>query len=281
MRAPMRRTTAILALAVSVGLLPALIGRSPAHAQRPQLVRATAPPSTYDDVAGAQLLARQINADRAAHGLPPMAIRQDLTAIAVQHSRAMAAAGRIWHNDELFSDSTRSRLRAAALGENVGLDGQGGAATSHQMYMDSPAHRANVLDPRFTAMGIAVTVADGIAYSTEDFMQAAAPPTPPPPPPPPAPTPPPGPAPRAEPAVTMVAVPAAPTGTTPTRFVDDIGAAAAGVDAKAPATAVADLTGTRPGPPISPEGTAALAGVNAVLAGMGARAARRGRLAGA
>jgi hypothetical protein len=165
------RLAAVLAVAGGLAVVPAASRAASARAEGPELHRATAPLGTYDDVAGAQLLASQINADRAANGLPRLVVHQDLTGIAQGHSRRMAAAGKIWHNDELFSDRTRDRLGASILGENVGFDG-GGAATSHQMYMDSPAHRANILDPRFTHMGIAVTVADGIAYSTEDFMQA-------------------------------------------------------------------------------------------------------------
>jgi hypothetical protein len=179
------RLAALIVLVGGLALAPA------AHAAtaRPEPLRLTRALGTYDDVAGARLLATQINSDRVANGLPPLAISTKLTAIAQDHSRRMAEAGKIWHNDDLFGQTTRSALGAIRLGENVGFDG-GGAVTSHQMYMSSPAHRANILDPRFTAMGIAVTVADGIAYSTEDFMQAgAAPPPPPPPPPPAAPTP--------------------------------------------------------------------------------------------
>ena len=197
-----RRLAAVVALALT--LSPVVAHGADARPAGPQPLPVAAP--MYDDLAGAQLLATQINADRAASGLRPLTISFDLTAIAQAHSRRMAEAGRIWHNDELFSQSERARLGASRLGENVGFDG-GGAMTSHQMYMDSAPHRANILDPRFTAMGIAVTVADGISYSTEDFMQAAAQA--------PAPAPPPAPAPKPKPAAPPTTVPAPPPTTAP------------------------------------------------------------------
>jgi hypothetical protein len=242
----------------------------------------------YDDPAGAQLLASQINADRVANGLRPLTISSDLTAIAQAHSRRMAEAGRIWHNDELFTQSERARLGASRLGENVGFDG-GGAVTSHQMYMDSAPHRANILDPRFTAMGIAVTVADGISYSTEDFMQAAAPA--------PAPTPAPAPKPRpptppaAAPPAPPTTEPAAPTTTVPPAPVGGTGAQLARTNVRAerdatPATdtdarprRVAAVATSRSVPSVPAPLAGALGLVNAALAWATVLAARRRRLA--
>jgi hypothetical protein len=276
------RLAAVLAVAGGLAVVPAASRAASARAEGTELHRATAPLGTYDDVAGAQLLASQINADRAANGLPRLVVHQDLTGIAQGHSRRMAAAGKIWHNDELFSDRTRDRLGASILGENVGFDG-GGAATSHQMYMDSPDHRANILDPRFTHMGIAVTVADGIAYSTEDFMQAepAAAPAPraepaPPPAAPPAPSPAP---PTTEPVAAQAAtkdpapVPAtrvhAPTRTTPS-----------GELASAPATERITSIAQRPELPEIPSWlVATLSVLNAVLAWATVVVARRNRRA--
>ncbi len=279
------RLAVVLALVAAVAVVPAVSHARPAGAAtaHPGLAP-SASPGSYDDVAGAELLARQINAARAEHGLPPLLVHQDLTAIAQAHSRRMAAAGSIWHNEELFTPRERDRLGASRLGENVGFDG-GGAATTHQMYMDSPPHRASILDPRFTAMGIAVTVADGIAYSTEDFMQARTVP---------APTPrlaattptpaPPAPAPPAP----------APTAPAPT--------ATERVDARAPATPAAPVprTGpagptralpsadsvrhrivpasvTTPGPEVPAPLVAGMSLVNAALAWATVLAARRGR----
>lgn len=273
------RLGAVAALVLGLAIAPTAARATEARATRPEPARVTEVQGAYDDVAGAQLLAEQINADRVANGLRPLEISAELTSIAQAHSRRMAAAGKIWHNDELFSQSVRSRLRASRLGENVGFDG-GGAATSHQMYMDSPPHRANILDPRFTAMGIAVTVADGIAYSTEDFMQVDSPPPPPPRPAPVAPAPaPPAAPPTTEPVVAQAAPqPAAPAGRTglvvPTRRPGTEAPAAAAVQQRLEHGG----TGRASGLPIPEPLAAALCLVNAALAWatvLTARSARR------
>jgi uncharacterized protein YkwD len=280
------RLAAVVALAAGLALSPVVAHGADARPTGPQPVPIAAP--MYDDVAGAQLLASQINADRSANGLRPLTISVDLTAIAQAHSRRMAEAGRIWHNDELFTQSERARLGASRLGENVGFDG-GGAVTSHQMYMDSAPHRANILDPRFTAMGIAVTVADGISYSTEDFMQAAAQA--------PAPAPTPAPAPKPKPAAPPTTVPAAPPTTAPavpptTTPAAPVGATGAQLartnvraeqdatpeaDADASPRRVAAVATGRSLPSVPPPLAGALGLVNAALAWATVLAARRNR----
>jgi hypothetical protein len=177
----------------------------------------------------AQVLVTLINSERLANGLPALTVRTDLTSIAQAHSRRMADAGTIWHNDDLFTSAARHRLGARALGENVGLDrGNGAAVTTHQMYMGSPPHRANILDPRFTAVGVAITMRDGNAYSTEDFLQASTAPAP-------APTPAPKPAPPKP----------APAATPPAGAVASVTPAAPPTTEAAPPTTVASPRPTR------------------------------------
>ena len=209
MRVGGRRVAAVL-ISVGTGALLSPILSTVPTAGAVEGVHAVPAAEPADDLPAARELAAQINAARAAHGLASLSVHPELTAIAQAQSRRMAAAGKIWHNDDLFSDEVRTRLGARALGENVGADGRDGEIALHEMYMDSPPHRANILDPRFTAMGIGVSMIDGVAYSTEDFLQAAPPP---PPPPKPRPTPPPEPPPAppaAEPVVAQAAAPPVP-----------------------------------------------------------------------
>ncbi|MFL6206361.1 MAG: CAP domain-containing protein [Acidimicrobiales bacterium] len=202
---------AVLTATLGVGVLTGAAGLPEAGAVEAETARSAG--DVHDDLAGAQRLAALVNSERTAHGLPVLAIHAHLSGIAQAHSREMAAAGQIWHNDDLFTREVRAQLGAGVLGENVGLDGNDDLADSHSMYMASPDHRANILDARFTAMGIGVSVADGIVYTTEDFMQAAARPAPrPPAPPTPAPAPParPSPSPSAPSAPVVAAASAAP-----------------------------------------------------------------------
>lgn len=113
-----------------------------------------------------------VNQARAQAGVAPLTMREDIRSIAVHHSFDMAAAGYIYHNDSYFSSSTRSQLHAAVLGENVDMNYSIEAA--HQALMNSPHHRANILDPRFVYVGIgAVETSSGAFYITQDFVQPA------------------------------------------------------------------------------------------------------------
>jgi len=82
----------------------------------------------------------------------------------------MKAAGTIWHNPDYMSGG-RKAMGADMLGENVGYDQS--IAMDHLGFMASPHHRDNVLEARYTHVGIGVAVsADGTrVYVTEDFAR--------------------------------------------------------------------------------------------------------------
>jgi uncharacterized protein YkwD len=82
-------------------------------------------------------------------------------------------------------------------GENIGWNSGASDADSpvmiHEGFMNSPGHRANILEPSFTHGGVGAYAADGVnflgklrnpRFYTELFMAAASAPPPPPPPPP-------------------------------------------------------------------------------------------------
>jgi hypothetical protein len=83
----------------------------------------------------------------------------------------MARAGDLAHNDAYFTEATRERLHARLLGENVARNGDVDAA--HRALMASPPHRANILDGRFTIVGIGAELREGSWWLTEDFLQPA------------------------------------------------------------------------------------------------------------
>lgn len=120
----------------------------------------------------ARRLLELANAERRQGGLGPLAWRDDAAAIAVAHSLRMTATGDLFHNDGYFSVATRSSLNAAALGENVAYNGT--VDDAHRRLMASPPHRANLLDRRFSAVGMGVVLApDGRYFVTQDFLQPA------------------------------------------------------------------------------------------------------------
>ena len=128
---------------------------------------AVIPPDT--EAAEARLLVL-VNDDRRSHGLATVTRRPDVEEIADGHSAAMAAARDIWHNDAYFTASTKRRLGASRVGENVALNRD--ADDAHRKLMASPQHRANILDPGFSVIGIAVAAdEEGRLYITEDFLE--------------------------------------------------------------------------------------------------------------
>jgi uncharacterized protein YkwD len=103
-----------------------------------------------------------LNRDRAAAGLRALQSDARLQEIARGHSREMARTGEVVH----VSDKTGSavdRVRAARvapfpriLAENVGRAFS--TAEVEHGFMGSPGHRANILNPNVTHVGIGVAV---------------------------------------------------------------------------------------------------------------------------
>jgi hypothetical protein len=154
LRTPVRALCRLLVaftLAVTAGATAAAVAPSSAFA------------STYDFEA--QFVAK-MNAAREASGLAPYAVASDLAAVARNHSQQMASQQSLYHNPGL----TTQVQNWQAVGENVG---EGPSVSDiHTAFMNSPEHRANILDHDFTQVGVGVAVdKNGIIWVTEDFRQ--------------------------------------------------------------------------------------------------------------
>jgi hypothetical protein len=88
------------------------------------------------------------NVSRASNGLPALALNAQLTAVAQAWADQLAAAGVLSHNPALRTQVSDWSV----LGENVGMAGD--VPTVQAAFMASPPHRANILDPRYTQMGV-------------------------------------------------------------------------------------------------------------------------------
>jgi len=106
----------------------------------------------------------KINAERAKKGLSRLSVAGDLVSIGRRHSGRMADKGSIWHNPNLADEVSGNWT---VLGENVGMGPT--VDNLHAAFMNSPGHRANILDNDWNEMGIGVVVDNKTIYVTEIF----------------------------------------------------------------------------------------------------------------
>jgi uncharacterized protein YkwD len=142
--------------AVAVGLAPAAAATSTASSASSASSASGASSASRASSTGGDEAAfvAKTNATRQAHGLRPYAVAADLVAVARRQSARMAAQQRLYHNPNLASDVQHWQT----AGENVGMGGD--VDSVQQAFLNSPAHRANILARDFTEVGVGV-VRDG------------------------------------------------------------------------------------------------------------------------
>ena len=105
----------------------------------------------------AQMLER-VNRERAAAGLRPLAPDPELTEVARRHSADMFARGYFAHVSpeglSPFERMNRSGIVYRTAGENLALAPT--VQLAHTGLMNSPGHRANILQPAFGRLGIGI-----------------------------------------------------------------------------------------------------------------------------
>src|SRR6056297_2795113 len=96
-------------------------------------------------------LVRLTNQARAERGLDAaLQVAPDLTAVARSHAARMAGDDHLHHNPALTADVSGWDI----VGENVGRGPSVDAL--HRALMDSPSHRDNILDERYTQIGVGI-----------------------------------------------------------------------------------------------------------------------------
>lgn len=121
--------------------------------------------------ADAQSFLDRTNALRSSQGVRPLKEHGTLTRKAEAWAQRMASTGRLEHSN-LSSDL--GSLQWRALGENVGYSSPTGNTlkTIHDMFAGSAPHRANLLNSRFTHMGVGVAKdSRGRIWVAEVFAQ--------------------------------------------------------------------------------------------------------------
>lgn len=121
-----------------------------------------------------QTLLNAANRDRAAAGLGPLKWDPALATAAHQHALRMAQMNTLSHQfpgEPPMQDRARQAgARFSLIAENVA---EGPSVTGlHTQWMNSPPHRANLLDPGLNAVGISVVQSGNMLFAVEDFSAA-------------------------------------------------------------------------------------------------------------
>ena len=118
-----------------------------------------------------QYLFAAANEARANQGLPLLRFDPVLSTASAAHAREMADHDTISHQfdgePELAERAANAGAHFSVIAENVGE-----APTSviiHDLWMNSPGHRANLLDPNVNSIGIAIVTRNRQLYAVEDF----------------------------------------------------------------------------------------------------------------
>lgn len=118
-----------------------------------------------------QYLFSAANAERVQRGLQPLRWDETLYRAAQRHAGEMAARESISHQYpgelDLVGRGRAAGAKFTVIAENVAEAWS--APVIHEAWMQSPDHRANLLDPRVNSVGISVLRRGEQLYAVEDF----------------------------------------------------------------------------------------------------------------
>lgn len=135
------------------------------------LVGLQRPADAATDVTAEQHFIDSVNAERASRGLQRLQLATDLRTVARRHSVRMADRNHLHHNPALGKEVSGWQR----LAENVGRGPT--VPRLHTAFMNSPGHRANVLDSRVTQIGVGVEVRGSTVWVTQVFRLPSSTPT--------------------------------------------------------------------------------------------------------
>ena len=125
-----------------------------------------------DPAEAAQRLLALLNRDRKAAGLQPLVWDDRVAKVAQGHSEEMRRTKVVAHVSPT-TGSAADRVRAAGIKTAVVLENVArayGVGEAHAGLMNSPGHRANLMSPTATHVGIAVVLGDDVSGRRELFV---------------------------------------------------------------------------------------------------------------
>ncbi|MEU1852063.1 CAP domain-containing protein [Streptomyces sp. NPDC019990] len=133
--------------------------------------RPSASAALSEETAAAAQVLSLVNEERAKVGCSPVAANSALTGLAQSYSEDMAARGFFDHTDP-DGRTPWDRAEKAGIsnlgGENIAR-GQTDAAAVMKAWMNSPGHRANILNCDFKTLGVGVELGSGGPWWTQNF----------------------------------------------------------------------------------------------------------------
>ncbi|MGW3205536.1 CAP domain-containing protein [Streptomyces sp. NPDC001135] len=146
--------------------------KAPKAPKSPKSPTASSAPVTVPARAAAEAeVLALVNQERAKVGCSPLAANSSLTSLAEAFSDDMAARDFFDHTDP-NGRTPWDRAAAAGVtdlgGENIAR-GQADAAAVMKAWMNSPGHRANILNCDFKTLGVGVHFGPGGPWWTQDF----------------------------------------------------------------------------------------------------------------
>ena len=121
-------------------------------------------------------LFNSVNRERAAQGLPALQWDDALASAAREHAGQMALHNLMSHQlagePELLTRASAAGARFSVIAENIAIGPN--PATIHTAWMHSPGHRAYILSPELSAVGIAVVPGSSGLFAVQDFSESSA-----------------------------------------------------------------------------------------------------------
>jgi len=149
-------TTLLVGVTLSSAAVPAAAATRPARTQ-----------AGKDAAALEARILTWMNALRDRNGARPLRDDTAVGAYARRHSDRMADRNRLFHSTEAQLDDILRGLGTRTHGENVGY-----ASTLNQLkraWMNSPSHRANILNARYDHAGVGVAITRQRIWATVVF----------------------------------------------------------------------------------------------------------------
>jgi hypothetical protein len=117
-------------------------------------------------------IVEELNHERVKNGLGPLAWNEQAAAAARAHTRLLVGNANLSHQ---FPGEASLPERLGATGARFTVAAENVARTEwiedvHPALMGSPGHRANMLSPRYNAVGIGVMEDKGRIFVTQDFI---------------------------------------------------------------------------------------------------------------